>query len=106
MSDVDDYKTEMDITYREIEEVNDRLRDLTEEERILWGHVKGLDRAWDEALKSGIPEDIENIGATRKSYGRQHSEAQAKITELKARKSALWDAHNEAKDQWRRGRGR
>jgi hypothetical protein len=109
MADADYWKTEMDITYREIQNINDKLRDLKEKEHYAWEHVKRNGRELDQAYASGMinnPEERERLQGNLQGSTYEHNGLRREIDDLKTRKQALWDRHNEAKEEWRRLRGR
>lgn len=105
MPDENDWKSEMDVTYREIEEINDNLRDLQEKEHYAWEHVDELSKASNVALgerNMGLHEEIRDNLRAASNY---HSAIQNQISDKKTQKQALWDQHNQAKAEWRRLRG-
>jgi len=102
MPDVNYWKSEMDVTYREIEEVKDQLGDLEERENIVWKYVENSSRAAKKALAENNIAEYEEIQSGGAAFSYEHSELQREIRELKTQKQALWDRHNEAKAEWRR----
>src|SRR5260221_1318140 len=106
MPDAKYWKSEMDITYREIQEINDQLSELKEQEEIAWGHVKSTQKRADIALKEGNIAEYQEIQSGSKGISHHHSELQRQIRDLKTRKQALWDQHNQAKAEWLRLRSR
>ena len=105
MPDANYWKSEMDVTYREIQEINDKLRDLQENENYAWEHAEDLLKASREAQAEGnMPEHEEKRQAFREASN-YRSTLLNQISDLKMRKQALWDQHNQAKAEWRRLRG-
>ena len=105
MPDANDWKSDMDVTYREIQEINDKLRDLEEKEKYAWGDAEAWWKASSDALaERNLPEHEEKKQAHRDASN-YHSTLQHQISDLKTQKQALWDQHNHAKDEWRRLRG-
>ena len=105
MPDANYWRSEMDITYREIQEIKDQLAELQERESVVWGYVVRSGKAADKALKEGNIAEYQEIKHGSSAFSYEHSELQNKIRDLKSRKQALWDQHNEAKAEWRRLRG-
>ena len=99
MPDANYWKSEMDVTYREIQEINDKLRDLQEQEHYAWEHVEKLSKDRKAARNDAEDEEIRYNLRAASNY---HSALQNQISDLKTRKQALWDQHNQAKDEWRR----
>jgi hypothetical protein len=105
MPDANYWKSEMDVTYREIQEVKDKLRDLEKEEHYAWKHAEALLKASQKALaEKNLPEHEEKRQAFREASN-YRSTLLNQISDLKMRKQALWDQHNQAIAEWRRLRG-
>jgi hypothetical protein len=105
MPDANDWKSEMDVTYREIQEINEKLRDLQEQETYAWEHADGLHKASLQAQAEGNMGEHEEKRQDHRAAYNYHSTLLNKISDLKAQKQALWDQHNQAKAEWRRLRG-
>src|SRR5215469_17112041 len=69
--EMDSYKEEMDVSYREIKEIDDKLSELTQQRRDLEYARNGLQRRIDRAKESG---DFEELTACSEAAGRALNE--------------------------------
>jgi hypothetical protein len=109
MPDADYWKTEMSITYRDIQRIKDQMRDLKEKEPYVWQHVQRNRNELNQAYESGMinnPEERERLQGNLQASTFEHDGLRREIKDLKTQEQALWDRHNEAKEEWRRLRGR
>lgn len=102
--EMDGWKSEMDITYREITEVKDQIGELIRQRKYLEDSIRWVGGAMSSAKDSG---DREESGAYSRQNLRNHaelSELNSQINQLQETKRQLWERHNDAKDRFRKAR--
>jgi chromosome segregation ATPase len=104
LTESDTFKTEMEITFREIQEVNEQIHDSDREIRELNRIMDERERYLRQAERGPDREEARGWARTLEIDNRELRALENKRHQLKDKRSALWDRHNAAKDEWRRGR--
>jgi predicted nucleic acid-binding Zn-ribbon protein len=104
--EMDTYKSEMDITYREITEIKDQLSDLMQSRKHLENSIRWVGNRMSSAKESGDREESSAYSTQNLRNYDELSALNSEINQRQARKEQLWEQHNDAKDQFRKARDR